>query len=64
MKTVDSCVTSGEGCGVARGKVGAVGVVAMAIGIAMGVPVGGVVVQRIGFRLGQAKRGDGENYDL
>ena len=63
MKTVDSCVTSGEGSGVARGKVGA-GVVAMTIGIAMGVPIGGVVVQRIGFRLGQAKRGYGENYDL
>ena len=38
--------------------------VAMTIGIAMGVPIGGVVVQRIGFRLGQAKRGNGENYDL
>ena len=36
----------------------------MTIGIAMGVPIGGVVVQRIGFRLSQAKRGNGENYDL
>ena len=36
----------------------------MTIGKAMGVPIGGVVVQRIGFRLSQAKRGYGENYDL
>ena len=36
----------------------------MTIGKAMGVPIGGVQVQRIGFRLGQAKRGNGENYDL
>ena len=63
VKTVDSCVASGEGSGVSRGEVGA-GVVAMAIGKAMGVPIGGVKVQRVGFRLGQAKRGNGENYDL
>ena len=54
MKTVDSCVASSERSGVSRGEVGA-GVVAMTIGIAMGVPIGGVVVQRIGFRLSQTK---------
>ena len=63
MKTVDSCVASGEGSGVSRGEVGAIEV-AMTIGTTMGVPIGGVVVQRIGFRLSQAKRGYGENYDL
>ena len=63
MKTVDRLVTmSGEGAGISRGGVGPV--VVGGVGIAMGVPVGGVVVQRIGFRLSQAERGYGENYDL
>ena len=56
MQTVDRLVTcSGEGAGISRGSVRPVEV---------GVAVGGVVVQRIGFRLSQAKRGYGENYDL
>ena len=63
MQTVDRLVTGArEGAGISRGGVGPVEV--GGVGIAMGVPIGGVEVQRIGFRLGQAKRGDGENYDL
>ena len=63
MKTVDRLVTmSGEGAGISRG--GVEPVVVGGVGVAMGVPVGGVVVQRIGFRLSQAERGYGENYDL
>ena len=63
MQTVDRLVTgAGEGAGISRGGVGPV--VVGGVGIAMGVPVGGVVVQRIGFRLSQAERGYGENYDL
>ena len=56
MKTVDRLVAGAwEGAGISRGGIGPVEV---------GVAVGGVVVQRIGFRLSQAKRGYGENYDL
>ena len=56
VQTVDRLVTgAGEGAGISRGGVRPVEV---------GVAVGGVVVQRIGFRLSQAKRGYGENYDL
>ena len=56
VQTVDRLVTgAGEGAGISRGGVRSVEV---------GVAVGGVVVQRIGFRLSQAKRGYGENYDL
>ena len=63
VKTVDRLVTmSREGAGISRGGVGPV--VVGGVGIAMGVPIGGVVVQRIGFRLSQAERGYGENYDL
>ena len=46
---------AGEGAGISRGGIRPVEV---------GVAVGGVVVQRIGFRLSQAERGYGENYDL
>ena len=45
-----------EGAGIARCKVRSV-----CIGVGM---IGGIVVQRIGFRLSQAERGYGENYDL
>ena len=63
VQTVDRLVTGAwEGAGISRGGVGPV--VVGGVGIAMGVPIGGVVVQRIGFRLSQAKRGYGENYDL
>ena len=56
MQTVDRLETGAwEGAGISRGGVRPVEV---------GVAVGGVVVQRIGFRLSQAKRGYGENYDL
>jgi hypothetical protein len=56
VKTVDRLVTGAwERAGISRGGVRPVEV---------GVAVGGVVVQRIGFRLSQAKRGYGENYDL
>ena len=56
MKTVDRLVAvAWEGAGISRGGIGPVEV---------GGAVGGVVVQRIGFRLSQAKRGYGENYDL
>ena len=56
VKTVDRLVAvAWEGAGISRGGIGPVEV---------GVAVGGVVVQRIGFRLSQAKRGYGENYDL
>ena len=56
VKTVDRLETvAWEGAGISRGGVRPVEV---------GVAVGGVVVQRIGFRLSQAKRGYGENYDL
>ena len=44
-----------EGAGITRGSIGSVEI---------GVRVGGVQVGRIGFRLSQAKRGYGENYDL
>merc|ERR1719389_35388 len=49
---------AGQGTGVARGIVGAV-----VVGGVPSVAVGGVVVQRVGFRLSQAERGYGENYD-
>ena len=63
MQTVDRLVTGArEGAGVSRGGVGSVEVGVG--GVAMGVSVGGVEVQGIGFRLSQAKRGYGENYDL
>jgi len=53
VKTVDSLVTSGEGSSVSRGGVGAVEV---GVGVpVVGVSVGSVVVQRIGFRLSQTK---------
>ena len=56
MQTVDRLVTGAwEGAGISRGGIRPVEV---------GVAVGGVVVQRICFRLSQAKRGYGENYDL
>ena len=63
MQTVDRLVTGArEGAGVSRGGVGSVEVGVG--GVAMGVSVGGVEVQGIGFRLSQAERGYGENYDL
>ena len=37
---------------------------AVVVGGVPSVAVGGVVVQRVGFRLSQAERGYGENYDL
>ena len=32
--------------------------------VAMGIPIGGIKVQGIGFRLSQREGGYGENYDL
>ena len=56
VKTVDRLVAvAGERASIARCKVWSV---------CIGVCVRGIVVQGIGFRLSQAKRGYGENYDL
>ena len=53
VKTVDSLVTSRERSSVSRGGVGAVEVW-VGVGV-VGVSVGSVVVQRIGFRLSQTE---------
>jgi hypothetical protein len=56
VKTVDRLVAvTRERAGITRCKVWSV---------CEGVCVGSIVVQRIGFRLSQAERGYGENYDL
>ena len=56
VKTVDRLVAvARERASIARCKVWSV---------CIGVCVWGIVVQRIGFRLSQAERGYGENYDL
>ena len=57
VETMDRLVAvTREGAGIARCKVRSV-----CVGVGM---IGGIVVQRIGFRLSQAERGYGENYDL
>ena len=57
MQAVDGLVTvSGQGARVSAG-----GVRSVEVGV---VAVRGVEVQGVGFRLSQAERGYGENYDL
>ena len=57
VETMDRLVAvTREGASIARCIVRSV-----CVGVGM---IGGIVVQRIGFRLSQAERGYGENYDL
>ena len=65
VQSVDLCVTTGEVVSVSVGNSGA-DPPGRGVGCCVRVVSGvsGVKERRIGFRLGQAKRGDGENYDL
>ena len=43
---------------------GSIGVVDIGVVVAISITIGSIVVQGVGFRLSQAERGYGENYDL
>ena len=59
VESVDSLVATVESSGVSRCIVGSV-----VVGVGSSITIGSIVVQGVGFRLSQAERGYGENYDL
>ena len=59
VESVDSLVATVESSGVSRCIVGSV-----VVGVGGSITIGSIVVQGVGFRLSQAERGYGENYDL
>merc|ERR1712012_488807 len=58
VESVDSLVATVESSGVSRCIVGSV-----VVGVGGSITIGSIVVQGVGFRLSQAERGYGENYD-
>jgi len=58
VESVDSLVATVESSGVSRCIVGSV-----VVGVGSSITIGSIVVQGVGFRLSQAERGYGENYD-
>merc|ERR1719429_962968 len=61
VESVNSLVAvSRQGSSISRGSVG---VVDIGVVVAISITIGSIVVQGVGFRLSQAERGYGENYD-